>query len=156
VTRTLKSLVHPQDAAALLTRLNRLRPDSPRRWGRMTAHGMVCHLRDAFLMDTAQKPVSHLTGLRHRTIVKWIALYVPVRWPANIATRPEIDQTIGGTRPADFEVDVRALEAVMHLVTAQPDFFAGRRHPIFGVLSHAAWMRWGYLHVDHHLRQFGV
>jgi hypothetical protein len=29
-------------------------------------------------------------------------------------------------------------------------------HPIFGAMSERAWLRWGYLHMDHHLRQFGV
>jgi hypothetical protein len=29
-------------------------------------------------------------------------------------------------------------------------------HPIFGRMSEAAWMRWAYLHTDHHLRQFGA
>jgi len=27
--------------------------------------------------------------------------------------------------------------------------------PIFGPLTRAEWLRWGYLHADHHLRQFG-
>jgi hypothetical protein len=121
----------------------------------MTAHQMVCHLTDAFLMDTDRKPVSHASGFRQRTIMKWIALYVPLRWPAGIQTRPEVDQEIGGTRPTAFATDVAALEALVELV-AEPGFFAGRRHPIFGPLSEAAWMRWAYLHMDHHLRQFGL
>ena len=29
------------------------------------------------------------------------------------------------------------------------------RHPIFLDLTQTQWMRWGYLHADHHLRQFG-
>jgi hypothetical protein len=36
----------------------------------------------------------------------------------------------------------------------------GRRlmlpHPVFGAMSDSAWRRWGYLHTDHHLRQFGA
>jgi prephenate dehydrogenase len=28
-------------------------------------------------------------------------------------------------------------------------------HPMFGPMSPEDWMRWGYLHADHHLRQFG-
>jgi hypothetical protein len=28
-------------------------------------------------------------------------------------------------------------------------------HPIFGRITRAEWLRWGYLHADHHLRQFG-
>ena len=30
------------------------------------------------------------------------------------------------------------------------------RHPIFGRMSQRAWLRWAYLHMDHHLRQFGA
>jgi hypothetical protein len=26
---------------------------------------------------------------------------------------------------------------------------------MFGPMSERDWMRWGYLHADHHLRQFG-
>jgi hypothetical protein len=28
-------------------------------------------------------------------------------------------------------------------------------HALFGPMSFDDWMRWGYLHTDHHLRQFG-
>ena len=122
----------------------------------MSAHQMICHLRDAFLMGTADVPVSDVSHVVNRTIVKWIALYVPARWPAGIATRPELDQVRGGgTPPAKFEEDVAALVALLDIVVTNPQFFDGRRHPIFGRLSRHDWLRWGYLHVDHHLRQFG-
>ena len=151
----MKSLAHAADTAELLQRLSRVRPDSRRRWGRMSAHQMICHLRDAFAMGTAEKPVSHAATLFYRTIGKWGALYAPLRWPADIATRPEIDQAIGGTRPTTFEADVAALVAIVTAVTADPEVFGGRRHPLFGRMSTSAWLRWGYLHMDHHLRQFG-
>ena len=63
--------------------------------------------------------MSHATGLLQRTIVKWIALYLPLPWPAGILTRPEIDQELGGTRPVDFAADVAQLEALLELITAQ-------------------------------------
>ena len=28
------------------------------------------------------------------------------------------------------------------------------RHPAFGAMSAREWLRWGWLHADHHLRQF--
>ena len=31
-----------------------------------------------------------------------------------------------------------------------------RRHPLWGRMSEWEWGRWGYLHTDHHLRQFGA
>ena len=151
-----RTLTNPPDAAELLKRLAGLQPDSARRWGRMSAPQMVSHLRDAFLMGTAQKPVRRQSALHQRTIVKWIALYAPIKWPAGrIATVPEIDQTIGGTPPGDFDRDVADVRALVEIISSQRGFFEGRTHPIFGQLSDAEWMRWGYLHVDHHLRQFG-
>jgi hypothetical protein len=34
--------------------------------------------------------------------------------------------------------------------------FDGLLQPLFGELTPYQWLRWGYLHADHHLRQFGV
>jgi hypothetical protein len=151
-----KSLARPADAAEVLRRLKDVRPESARRWGRMSAGQMVCHLADALRMALGQKPVSHVPGLLNRTIVKWIALYAPLRWPPGILTRPEIDQELAGcTKPGDFTGDVRQVEALVALMTPRPDF-NWPPHPIFGTMSEGDWMRWGYLHMDHHLRQFGA
>ena len=152
----MKSLANRADVDALRRRLLIVRADSGRRWGRMSAHQMICHLRDAFLMGTPGVPVSDVSHVANRTIVKWIALYGPARWPRGIATRPEIDQVRGGgTTPAQFADDVAALVALLEVVVTDPRFFDGRGHPICGRLSRSAWLRGGYLHIDHHLRQFG-
>ena len=152
----MKTLARQRDKAEILRRLKEVRPESVRRWGRMSAHQMVCHLSDSFRVVTGQKPVSHSTSVLHRTIVKWIVLYFPLPWPAGIATRPEIDQELGGTRPVDFAADVAELEALVELITTQTRAFDWQMHPIFGHVSEAAWLRWAYLHMDHHLRQFGM
>jgi hypothetical protein len=152
-----RTLARADDKAELLRRLEALRADSRQRWGRMTAPQVVCHLSDAFLMAMGRRPVSPATGALERTVVKWIALYLPVRWPGGrILTRPEIDQAIGGTRPGDFAADVAQLAALTQLFTATTRNFEWEPHPIFGRMSESDWMRWGYLHMDHHLRQFGA
>ncbi len=152
----MKTLARPGDTAEILRRLRIVRPDSVRRWGRMSAHQMVCHLADAFDMCLGEKPVTHRTSALNRTLVKWIALYAPVRWPPGILTSPEIDQEIGGTRPAEFAADVGRVEALVRCVTAETRRFQWPVHPVFGRMSERAWLRWSYLHADHHLRQFGV
>ncbi len=152
----MKTLSRTRDRAELLQRLKNVHPESIRRWGRMSAHQMVCHLIDAFHMATGEKPVSHDTSVLRRTIVKWMVLYLPMRWPAGILTRPELDQEVGGRRPVNFETDVAELEALMGVITAQTRRFAWQVHPIFGPMSEADWLRWAYLHMDHHLRQFGA
>ena len=152
----MKNLARPGDKAEVLRRLRSLHPESTRRWGRMSAPQMICHLSDAFRVAMGQMPVSRVDGPLQRTIVKWLALYVPVSWPSGIATRPEIDQQVQGTRPGDFASDVAELEALVALVSAEPRSFQWDAHPVFGRMSDAAWMRWAYLHMDHHLRQFGA
>jgi uncharacterized protein DUF1569 len=152
----MKTLARQRDKDEILRRLQQLRPDSARRWGQMSAHQMVCHLSDSCRMVTGEKPVSDATGLMQRTLIKWTALYVPLAWPAGILTRPEIAQGLGGTCPVDFAADVAELVTLLEQLTTRERTFEWPPHPIFGRLSEKAWLRWGYLHGDHHLRQFGV
>ena len=152
----MKSLARPPDKAEIIRRLRAVRPESARRWGRMSAHQMVCHLCDSCRMATGQKDVSQATGLVRQTILKWIVLYAPLPWPEGIVTRPELDQECGGSKPAEFSADVEALEALLDLIATDPGRVHRQVHPLFGRMSQRAWLRWAYLHVDHHLRQFGA
>ena len=81
----------------------------------------------------------------------------PVTRRGHSRLQPEMDQEAEGTRPAVFEEDVRALHTLLDRFTSQPrDFEWPQSHPHFGKMSEAEWMRLAYLHVDHHLRQFGA
>jgi hypothetical protein len=152
----LKTLDRPEDRAEILFRLRRVRPDSPRRWGRMSAPQMVCHLADAFRVLTGELTVCGASGVLQRTLLKRAVLYLPVRWPRGIPTDPGLDQERSGTRSAGFAADRERLEALVEAVVAPAWSFTPRPHPLFGVMTRAEWLRWGWLHMDHHLRQFGA
>ena len=153
----MKTLARERDTAEILRRLRALRHDSVRRWGRMSAHQMVCHLSDGYRLLTGERTTELAATPLPRFMMRWIALYAPVRWPAGILTTPDLDQDAGGTRPADFDADVAELERLLsEVATDRRDRFAGHLHPMFGRMSESAWLRWAYLHADHHLRQFGV
>jgi hypothetical protein len=122
----------------------------------MSPHQAVCHLADSFRFAVGERPARATPRLVGRTIVKWIALYAPLKWPPGIRTSPEVDSERGGTRPADFASDLAELASLVELVATEPKLLDGRVHPIFGRMSEAAWLRWGWLHADHHLRQFGA
>jgi DinB superfamily len=149
--RTLQSTA---DRQSIEKRISALSPDDRRRWGKMSAHEMVCHLCDSYRLALGEKTSSPATGFLQRTLVKWIALGAPIRWPKGVRTRPEMEQGVGGTAPGAFEEDRRKLLVLL-------DRFRGDSvdisipHPIFGPLTRAEWLRWGYRHADHHLRQFG-
>ena len=143
-----------QCKAEIEARLRRLQPDSSRLWGKMTAPQMVCHLNDSFLGVMGDKPAKIVRFSSWR-LVKWIALYGPMHWPQGVKTRPEFEQGIGGTPPAEFDADIRILLTNVARFTHSPLAFEFRPHPLFGRMTERQWMRWGYLHCDHHLRQFG-
>ena len=153
----MRTLANPADTSSLIRRLQNLRPDSRRRWGRMTVHQMVCHLADSTRVALGQMTVSSHTPWWARTLLKFTALELPLPWPPGIPTRPELDQVRGaGTSPTDFARDVAELQALVERMAAPEADIEGHLHPLLGRLSRAEWLRWGYLHVDHHLRQFGV
>lgn len=122
----------------------------------MTPHQMICHLADTFRGVMGERPLSKAQVFIPRPLYKWIALEFPLPWPPNINTRPEIDQMVGGSRPTEFSKDVQALEILYTRFTARPIDFIRQPHPMFGPMSDEEWMRWGFLHMDHHFRQFGV
>lgn len=151
----MKTLHAPDVVGDLLLRLQSLQPETPAVWGKMSAHQMVCHLRDSFEFAMGLKPASEKITFAGRTVARWIALHTAVRWPQGVATRPELDQLIGGTRPLEFARDTRSLADVIERFAAQPRSYSFARHPFFGELTAWEWMRWGFRHADHHLRQFG-
>jgi len=152
----MKTLARDDNTAEILGRLRQLRPDNVRRWGRMSVHQMVCHLKDACRMAMGEQQVSGGSGLVQRNVVKGIALYTPLPWPQGILTRPEIDQEAGGTRPGEFAEDLQEAERLLIVVASRSGRANWPRHPVFGRMSERDWMRWAYLHTDHHLRQFGL
>jgi hypothetical protein len=151
-----KTLANTQDKREIEERLEKIRPDSKRQWGKMTAPQMVCHLCDSFRGVMGEKPVARAKGFYPRRLMRWIALNGPMQWPHGLKTMPEMDQQIGGTPPTQFEKDVRELRRLLDRFARQPRDFQWAPHPIFLEMPEEDWMRWGYLHMDHHFRQFGV
>lgn len=150
----MKTLLNTSDRNELLDRLAEVRSDSQPRWGSMSAHQMICHLSDSFRAMLGEKTVSPSTSFFKRTVLKRLALWVPVPWPHGFKTRPEIDQQLGGTRPVNFASDMAELRILFSRFCGQTGKLAP--HPMFGQLSEAESMRHAYLHTDHHLRQFGT
>ena len=156
-----RTLANPADKQQIVARLQAVQPTSTRLWGRMTAHQMICHVTDSFRVTMGEKhwetvrvsvtPIPLPAGF-----VKWVALELPMKWPQGTPTRPEVDPERGGTPPQQFNGDVADLLRLLERFTRQPRDFQWQPHPIFGEMTDKEWMRWGYLHTDHHLRQFGA
>jgi hypothetical protein len=149
--KTLSSLAVRQNISL---RLKELSPEDRARWGLMTVDQMVCHLDDSYKVALGEKKASQATGLLQRTLLKRLALQAPMQWPKGVRTRPEIEQGKGGSVPIDFRQDLASLLSTLSRFCDELPRPCVP-HPIFGEMTAHNWMRWGYLHADHHLRQFG-
>jgi Protein of unknown function (DUF1569) len=152
--RHMKTLLNPRARGEVLHRLSHVRQDSQRRWGSMSAHQMICHLSDSLRAALGEKYTSPSTSFFKRTILKPLALWAPIPWPHGFQTRPEIDQLQGGTPPVDFASDTEELHVLLERFCSLDGEFAP--HAMFGQMSKTERMRYAYLHIDHHLRQFGA
>jgi hypothetical protein len=150
----MKTLSSANDLEEICSRLANVRPEDERCWGSMSAHQMLCHLSDAFAYPLGEYAVALVPRPAiSRAAFKWLALRLPLKWPPGVRTPPEVDQRVGGTPPGDFEADrTQLLRRLMQFAGGSGPWGA---HPLFGPMADLEWMRWGYLHSDHHLRQFG-
>lgn len=121
----------------------------------MSSQEMLCHVTDAFRVALGEltPPPMRVMGLRG-AVPKWFALSVPLPWPHGLRGPAAVDPRQGGTKPAEFDADrARVIETTRRFIGDVSD---GQTHPMFGPMSRADWLRWGWLHLDHHLRQFGL
>jgi hypothetical protein len=152
----MKTLANPKDKQEILARLDRISPASQRQWGSMTVAEMVCHLNDALVIAMGEKQAGSASTWFSRSIFKWAGLWFPTQWPHGVRTVPECDAKKLGTRPAEMESDLGMLRESFARFTRRPREYELQAHPMFGLMTEREWMRWGYLHIDHHLRQFGA
>ena len=149
-----KSVFDSADVAALVTRIERLTPETRPQWGKMSVDQMLAHVNVPYIMvyeDTLPKPgwlmVQLLKLFAKKTVVG------PDPYPRNTKTAPAFIMT--GTK--DFANEKAQLIAWLHRVQKEgATRFDGRQSASFGPLTTAEWNVLFYKHLDHHLTQFGV
>jgi hypothetical protein len=148
----MKSLASVEVLAEIRGRLRNVRVDDRARWGKMTAKRMVRHLICSNEMALGEREVEPME-MPVPVLMKWFALQSGLRWPKNIQTVPELKRAIAEYSDVELNVLVRAVIESVEAVALGTHYAPS--HPMFGPMTPEDWMRWGYLHADHHLRQFG-
>jgi hypothetical protein len=74
----MKTLSNSEDQEEVLQRIAQLSPNDEALWGHMSAHQMLCHLRDSYYVALGEKTASPATGFLQRTVAKWISLWIPM------------------------------------------------------------------------------
>jgi hypothetical protein len=151
----MKSIFNPADYDDLARRLDLLHPTATGQWGRMTPGQAICHLNDWFLAALGDRPLPIRPPSLKTKLICFLAFTSPMPWPKGVETSRDLDAEHGGTPPGDFHADrIRLQELMARFVKSDMDGL--NPHYKWGTLSRGVWGRYGFRHIDHHLRQFGV
>lgn len=146
------SLWKATDRDRLRTRLARLTPDRPARWGKFTCPQMLAHVNDGLcvaLGDLKTKP--RKTPFKSYVMQRLIVYVLP--WPRGTPTSPEILLRID---KAQFQHEMDAMPDLLEKVGSLPPDAQMPEHTAFGVMTRHMWGAFGYKHMNHHFKQFGV
>jgi Protein of unknown function (DUF1569) len=150
----MKNLFEAERVAEIQERLGRLRPESERQWGSMSAAQAVAHCCVGMEWAVGDRvPQRMFVGRVMGFIVKPLVMRDDKPMKKNSPTAKSL--------VVNDERDLRAeRERLRGLIER---FAAGGRagctthpHSFFGKLTPEEWAILMYKHLDHHLRQFGV
>jgi len=138
----------------VLSRLEKLQPETQPEWGKMDAAQMLAHLNVAYdqAYGTGTVKYNPLMKLMLKLFVKKIVVG-PKPYKRNSRTAPSF--LIADAR--DFEKEKAKL--IDHVRTTEGKgrkYFEGKASAGFGKLTSGEWNILFYKHLDHHFTQFGL
>jgi hypothetical protein len=150
----MKNLYQPETVQEVKDRLARLRPDSPRLWGKMTVAQAVAHCTIGMELACGERrPPRMLIGRLIGGIIKPMAFKESEPMRRNSPTIPGF--VVSDER--DLAVEREKLSSsIDRFAAAGPAGCTTHPHSFFGRLTPEEWSMWMYKHLDHHLQQFSA
>lgn len=149
-----KNLLDPGVAEELLARAGTLKPYSKPLWGCMTASQMIrhCTLANRQIVDGSLAREGAIAF--RQKLVRFLCLYVLPGFPKNKKGAASIETDHLVLADEDWTNLLEDYSASLSDFTRQSHL--PFLHPAFGALSTRQWGLATWMHMDHHLRQFGV
>lgn len=147
------TLFDPSSRETVLARVDSLRADSVRQWGKMTVSQMLAHCSAALEVATGDTP------RRQQWIGKIFAPFVRTKLlgEAPFSRNSPTDPTFVIRDDRDFAAERRRLVGLVNRFAEQGPESAGRQtHSFLGSMRGDEWGIMMLKHLDHHLRQFGA
>ena len=147
----MSSIYNQNDNALLLSRINKLTPESKPLWGKMTVDQMLKHTEAAMAVAFSEKE------LKVNFIMKLLGKMLKNKvfnndFGKNSPTAPEFVFTAN----YDFEKEKAVLIEKLSRFAEGEKSITLTKHPFWGKMTPEDWDKLMWKHMDHHLRQFGV
>lgn len=146
-------LFDERESSDIISRINKLTPDSRPHWGKMNVAQMLAH---------CQVPL--LVALGRHTMKRSLVGFLFGKLAKKTVVGDKPFKRNLPTAPSFIVRDEKSFEAEKaKLVTLVQEFTKGGvsgltkdPHPFFGVMTPEEWNKSQWKHLDHHLQQFGV
>ena len=149
----MKSLFDRAPAAEIKDRLARLTPQTRRLWGKMSAAQMLAHCSAAMEVSLGDKVVRQvLLGKLFGRIAKGSLLSGK---PMGKSLPTAKEYVIANDRDLDLERQ-RLTALIDRFQAGGPEGCTKFPHSFFGKMPPEEWSALNYIHLDHHLQQFGL
>ncbi len=148
----IKTLFNQQNTNEIIIRINKLVPDDKCKWGSMTPTAMLYHCNKTNTAIMESKPTDKTPTLKQR-LQKFVVMNVLQRLPKGRKSRPKFLQT--QDQQLGFKEERKLfIETVSGFINYKGNLNGA--HPNFGRLNTMEWGHFAWMHMYHHLRQFGV
>jgi hypothetical protein len=144
------ALLHdPAVRNAIRIRVQALRPDATRKFGKMTIDQMLWHVNQALAQSLGQIGAKPVKMPLPKPILKFFVFNLP--WPTGAPTAPEL---VADQERCDFDAErARCLQLIEAFAAKNIDE-AWPAAGTLGTMSGHDWSRLEAKHLDHHLKQF--
>jgi hypothetical protein len=135
-----------------LVACRRLSPNTVPQWGKMTAPEMFAHIMTSLRYSLGkERLIDNEGGLFGRFIAAPLILRGILKLPKNQPAPAMYAAAPPSATLEELEVELKSFLTFYNT----PGFFPPP-HPYFGDIQKEGWARLHIVHLDHHLRQFGV
>ncbi len=152
-TKTMSSIYNKTDNDLFISRIHKLSPEAKAQWGKMTVDQMLSHCQAP--MDFAFGKTPMKANFIMRLIGKMVKnkMFKSNEFKKNSPTAPAFIRK----EKYDFEQAKNGLiERINIFSELGKNAIKTTKHPFFGELTYEEWSQMHTMHLDHHLRQFGV
>jgi hypothetical protein len=146
----MRMLHDPAVRTSIEARLDAIREDSPRKWGKMTADQMLWHVNEFLAASLGEGKLATQKGPMPPALMKFFLLYMP--WPKSAPT----NKSAVADCAHDLEGERARCKELIAKFVSKPVDGQWPVDPSFGPVSGTFASRLHAKHLDHHLRQFSA
>ncbi|MGL2967502.1 DUF1569 domain-containing protein [Flavobacterium sp. XGLA_31] len=149
----MSSIYSKADNDIFISRINSLSPESKAQWGKMTVDQMLSHCQAPLDFTFGHMPMRANFVMRLFGKMLKKKVFASTEFKKNSPTAPDFIRT----KHYDFDQAKNELIQKIEIFSSLgKDAIKTTNHPFFGELTYDEWSQMHTMHLDHHLRQFGV